>query len=61
MSYIIVVLLLTAVLHFIYESILAPSFRLALRFELFSRAIRYAGSRCVSTWTTSISIICRIR
>jgi hypothetical protein len=36
MSYLIIGLLVVATAHFVYESILAPSLRLRLRFELFS-------------------------
>jgi hypothetical protein len=36
MSYLIIGLIFLAVMHFIYESIVAPSLRLRVRFELFS-------------------------
>lgn len=36
MSYLIIGLMLLAVIHFIYESILAPSLRLRMRFDLFA-------------------------
>jgi len=70
MAYVIPGLIIAAFLHFIYESILAPSLRLKLRFELFAlrdelRLLkidcdRHLDDRCFEHFQASLNTLIRV-
>lgn len=59
MTIAIIVLLALAVFHFVYESILAPSFRLSLRFRLFvlRDEVRQLKIECAQSWNDEHLVI----